>query len=221
MIVFEDVTKRYRTRRGEKRILERASFAFEPGHTDGILGCNGVVKATLIRLIAGAELPDSGHVRRRARVSFPLGFSGTFHPHLSGRQNAVFVARVYGEDVRRVVDFVADFSELDEYFDMPINTYSAGMSAKLAFGVSLAIDFDVYLIDEVTAVGDARFRRKCEAAFRERMARSDIILVSHNSYTIRAYCDVGAILTDGRLQFFPTIDEAMAAYKQAMDADDA
>ena len=221
MIHFENVAKRYRNGLGAKVILDGASFDFVEGHNVGILGANGAGKSTLIRMIAGSESPDAGTIRRAARVSFPLGFTGTFHPHLSGRQNATFMARVYGESVRRVIDFVADFAELGHYFDLPIETYSAGMNAKLAFGVSLAIDFDVYLIDEITAVGDARFREKCASAFRERMTRCDIVMVSHSSATIRAYCDVGAFLADGQLRFFDTIDEAMRAYQRQMGTVDA
>ncbi|MCI4677497.1 ABC transporter ATP-binding protein [Rhodoblastus acidophilus] len=221
MIVFDRVTKRYRAGREEKTILDRASFSFDAGHNYGILGGNGAGKSTLLRIIAGAEHPNSGWISRRARVSFPLGFSGTFHGHLSGRQNAAFLARIYGVDERRVADFVWDFAELGAYFDMPIQTYSSGMAAKLAFGVSLAIDFDVYLVDEVTEVGDARFRKKCAAAFMERMAKSDIIMVSHNSHTIKAYCDRGAVLNDGRLEFFDSIDEAMRVHRNILGASDA
>jgi capsular polysaccharide transport system ATP-binding protein len=213
MIIFQNVSKRYHAHRGEKCILAPTDCTFPSGHNVGILGGNGVGKSTLMRMIAGAEEPDTGRIRRSGRVSFPLGFSGTFHPYLTGRQNTTFVARVYGENIRKIVNFVADFAELDDYFDMPIHTYSAGMHARLAFALSLAIDFDVYLIDEVTAVGDIRFRQKCDTAFRERMARSDIIMVSQDNQTIRAYCDVGAVLADGRLQFFPTIEEAMQIYR--------
>lgn len=221
MIEFENVTKRYKTAQGVKTILDNASFTFPVGHNYGILGGNGAGKSTLLRVIAGAEHPNSGRVHRRVRVSFPLGFAGTFHGHLSGRQNAAFIARVYGADKEWVEDFVADFSELGGYFDMPLQTYSSGMMAKLAFGVSLAMDFDVYLVDEATEVGDARFRKKCAAAFRERIARSDIIMVSHNSHTIKAYCDRGAVLMDGRLEFFDSIDEAMKTYRRFLGANDA
>lgn len=221
MIWFDGVDKRYRSARSTTTILSNASFVFPAGHNVGILGGNGAGKSTLIRLIAGAEDPDRGNIRSEVRVSFPLGFSGTFHPNLSGRQNAVFLARAYGEDTSRVVDFVADFAELGPYLDMPINTYSSGMLAKLAFGASLAIDFDVYLIDEVTEVGDARFRQKCAAYFADRMTRSDIIMVSHSTHTIKAYCDMGAVLHDGQLDFYESVGDALHAYRNLMGAADA
>jgi capsular polysaccharide transport system ATP-binding protein len=212
MIWFDNVTKYYQTLHGPRAILNNSSFSFNMGHNYGILGANGVGKSTLLRMISGALPPNRGTITRKVRVSFPVGFSGTFHGHLSGRQNATFLARVYGEDVRRVTDFVFDFSELGTYFDMPIQTYSSGMIAKFAFGLSFAIDFDVYLVDEVTEVGDARFRAKCLAMFRDRMARSDIIMVSHNSHTIKAYCDRGAIMHNGNIEFFSSINEAMRVY---------
>ena len=221
MIDFEGVSKSYRTVGGRKTILKQVDFSFDVGHNYGILGGNGAGKSTLLRMIAGAEPPDRGRIQRHVRVSFPLGFTGTFHGHLSGRQNAVFLARVYGENVRRVTDFVWDFSELGNHFDMPIQTYSSGMMAKLAFGVSLAIDFEVYLVDEVTEVGDARFRHKAAEMFKDRAARSDIIMVSHNSHTIKAYCDRGAVLSSGRLELFDTIEGAMRAHQDIMGVHDA
>ncbi|MDQ1184626.1 ABC transporter ATP-binding protein [Agrobacterium larrymoorei] len=221
MILFENVSKSYRTSNSAKVVLDKATFSIPSGYNLGILGGNGAGKSTLLRLISGAEQPDRGRVARRARVSFPIGFGGTFHGHLTGKQNVLFVARVYGADASKVVEFVRDFSELGDYLNMPVNTYSSGMAAKLAFGMSLAIDFDIYLVDEVTEVGDARFRKKCADAFVERMKRSDIIMVSHNSQTIKAYCDRAAILSNGQLEFFESVDEAMAAHRRMMGASNA
>jgi capsular polysaccharide transport system ATP-binding protein len=135
---------------------------------------------------------------------------------LSGRENIAFLARLYGVDLREITGYVADFAELGEYFDMPVNTYSAGMRARLAFGACLAIDFDIYLIDEVTEIGDERFRRKCAAAFRDRLARSDIILVTHNSRTLRQYCDRGAILADGESRLYDDIGDALGDYRRLL-----
>ena len=212
MITLEGVSKVYRTRSGRRTVLDNVSATFEPGYNFGVLGVNGAGKSTLIRLIAGSEIPDCGIVRRYARVSFPLGFGGTFHGALSGRENVAFIARIYGAGTRGVLEYVADFSELGEYFHMPVNTYSAGMRARLAFAACLALDFDLYLIDEVTEVGDQRFRQKCAEAFRERMQRSDIILVTHNVHTLRQYCDRGAVLDNGELTLFDDIGTAIGRY---------
>src|SRR5215831_21131165 len=150
MIKLDRVSKVYRTRNGRKTVLDNVNVTFEPGHNFGILGVNGAGKSTLIRLLAGSELPNFGVIRRYSRVSFPLGFGGTFHGALSGRENVAFIARIYGARIRSTIDYVEAFCELGDYFPMPVNTYSAGMRARLAFGICLAIDFDVYLIDEVT-----------------------------------------------------------------------
>jgi capsular polysaccharide transport system ATP-binding protein len=212
MIALHRVCKSYRTRARRKTVLDNVNAVFDSGHNFGILGVNGAGKSTLIRLLAGSEPPDRGIVRRYARVSFPLGFGGTFHGALSGRENVAFIARIYGAAIGATIDYVEAFSELDEYFEMPVNTYSAGMRARLAFAACLAIDFDVYLIDEVTEIGDQRFRRKCADAFRERMSRSDIILVTHNVQTIRQYCDKGAVLADGELAVYDDIGTALGQY---------
>jgi capsular polysaccharide transport system ATP-binding protein len=216
VIALEGVAKAYPTGAGRRIVLDNATVAFAAGHNFGILGANGSGKSTLIRLLAGSEMPDRGNIRRHARISFPLGFGGTFHGALSGRENVAFIARIYGAGLKPTIRFVEEFAELDEYFDMPVNTYSAGMRARLAFGACLAIDFDVYLIDEVTEIGDERFRRRCAAAFRERLRRSDIILATHNSHTIRQYCDRGAILAGGRLQLFDDVASAFERYRRML-----
>ena len=218
MIALQDVDKSYRTLQGRRVILDGVNAIFPTGRRIGVLGANGAGKSTLIRLLAGVEAPNSGHIRRQGRVSFPLGFGGTFHPSLSGRENVRFLARLYGAPMRQVLDFVADFAELGQYMDMKVETYSSGMRAKLAFGACLAIDFDVFLIDEVTAVGDARFQARCQAAFDARMRTADMILVSHSLPTIRAYCDSGAILAGGRLSMFGAVEDAIGAHTQAMRA---
>jgi capsular polysaccharide transport system ATP-binding protein len=218
MIALDSVSKAYRTESGRRVVLDNANAEFPSGCNVGVLGVNGAGKSTLIRLLAGSEMPDRGSIRRDGRVSFPLGYAGTFHGTLSGRENVAFIARVYGADVRRTISYVFEFSEVEDYFDMPVNTYSAGMRARLAFGVSLAIDFDTYLIDEVTEIGDERFRRKCATAFRERMQRSDIVLVTHNSRTIRQYCDRAAILADGELRLFDDVGDALDSYHRMSGA---
>jgi capsular polysaccharide transport system ATP-binding protein len=215
MIALDSVSKSYRTRQGGRRtVLDDVSATFPDGHNFGVLGVNGAGKSTLIRLLAGSEMPDRGRIRRNGRVSFPLGYGGSFHGALSGRENVAFIARVYGAALQETIDYVVDFAELDDYFDMPVNTYSAGMRARLAFGACLAIDFDIYLIDEVTETGDERFRRKCARAFRERMQRSDIVLVTHNDRTIRQYCDRAAVLADGELRVYDDVADALADYRR-------
>jgi capsular polysaccharide transport system ATP-binding protein len=216
MIGLAGVSKVYPTAAGRKVVLDDVTAVFAAGHNVGILGANGTGKSTLIRLLAGSEMPDRGRVRRDVRVSFPLGFGGTFHPALSGRENVAFLARVYGAAVRPTIRFVAEFAELGEYLDMPVHSYSAGMRARLAFGACLAIDFDVFLVDEVTEIGDERFRRRCAAAFRERLRRSDIILATHNAQTIRQYCDRAAILANGTLRLFDDVASALAEYRRML-----
>lgn len=222
MVILDGVTKTYRTTGGGRRaVLRDATIAFPAGLKVGVLGPNGAGKSTLLRLIAGTEPTDQGRIHRHGRVSFPLGFTGTFHPDLSGRENLQFLARIYGLDARAMVDSVADFAELDSYMDAPIAQYSSGMLAKLAFGASLAIDFDVYLVDELTEVGDARFRARSVTAFRDRLRHASLILVSHNSQTIRSLCDCCAILWNGTLTAFDTVDEALDRYAELMGVADA
>ena len=216
MIALDGVSKSYRTPGGRRVVLDNVTVGFSAGHNFGILGANGSGKSTLLRLLAGTELPDRGVIRREARVSFPLGFGGTFHGALTGRENVRFIARVYGAAVRAVTRYVDEFAELGAYFDMPVNTYSAGMRARLAFAACLAVEFEVYLIDEVTEIGDERFRRKCAAAFRERLARSDIILVTHNRHTIRQYCDRGAVLAGGALTLCDDATSALDRYRHVL-----
>jgi capsular polysaccharide transport system ATP-binding protein len=214
MIQLDQVFKFYRTDRHTKIVLDHVTAGFQSGRSYGLLGVNGAGKSTTLRLISGVELPNSGRIRRTVRVSWPLGFASGFHPLMSGRENVKFVARAYGEDVRRVLLFVEDFSELGDYIDVPVRTYSSGMMARLAFGLSMAIEFECYLIDEITAVGDARFQARCAAAFDKRRANSDLIVVSHSMQTIRDYCDKGAVLVDGQLIMFDSVDKAIELYNR-------
>ncbi|HEX8076611.1 MAG TPA: ABC transporter ATP-binding protein [Chthoniobacterales bacterium] len=214
MIRLDNVFKYYRTHGHTKVVLDHISMDFMAGRSYGILGINGAGKSTLMRVLGGTELANSGRIKRSVRVSWPLGFSGGLHPKLTGRENVQFVARIFGEDLRKTIDFVEDFAEVGAYFDAPISTYSSGMMARLAFGVSMAIDFECYLIDEVTAVGDARFAARCKAEFEKRKSRSDIIMVSHSMQTIQEYCNRGLVLAGGRLYEFRSIDEAIELYKK-------
>jgi capsular polysaccharide transport system ATP-binding protein len=214
MIQFVNVLKFYKTRQHLKTVLNGVSTVFERGHSYGLLGVNGAGKSTLLRVAAGSELPNAGRVIRTARVSWPLGFAGGFFPELSGRENVKVVARMYGEAIDRVCDFVEDFSELGDYLDVPFITYSTGMQARLAFGLSMAIEFDCYLIDEITSVGDVRFQKRCEDAFAHRRKNADLIMASHSMSTIKSYCSRGAVLVDGHLLMFDEVDKAIEVYNR-------
>ncbi len=213
MIELHHVTKTYPTRVGETVVLNDITACFPARTNVGVLGLNGAGKSTLLRILSRTEQPDAGQVHHFGRVSWPIGFSGGFNGSLSGAENCQFVARVYGADEDEVLAFSMDFADLGPYFEMPVRTYSSGMRARLAFALSMAIDFDVYLVDEVTAVGDRRFQDKCRSAFEERSDRSSIILVSHSLATVRSYCKECAVLYDGRLRHFDSVDEAAAVYE--------
>ncbi len=214
MIQLSQVLKYYKTGHHRKTVLNHVSTVFESGQSYGLMGVNGAGKSTTLRLLAGTELPNSGRVRRSVRVSWPLGFAGGFHPQMTGRENIHFVARVYGEDVRQVGRFVEEFSEIGDYIEAPVRTYSSGMTARLAFGLSMAIQFDCYLVDEITSVGDARFSARCEEAFKRRRENTDMIVVSHSMQTVKSYCNKGAVLVDGRLMMFDDVDQAIDMYNK-------
>ena len=213
MLVFDRVTKSYKLNGVRKVILSDFSFEFPKKRNIGIMGKNGVGKSTMMRLMAGIDPPDHGHVYRTSRVSWPLGFAGGFNGSMTGIENIRFVSRIYGQDTERVTEYVTEFAELGPSLRLPIKTYSSGMKARLAFGLSMAIDFDVYLIDEITAVGDENFKRKSQAVFKGKLADSQIIMVSHSANTIRAYCDCGLLLDGGSVTFFDNVVDLVEAYK--------
>ena len=213
MIEVHNLSKAYPLKHGMNQVLDDISITFPTGENIGILGRNGAGKSTLLRILANIEQPDSGDVIRHQRVSWPIGFSGGFNGSLTGAENSRFVARIYGADVDEISKYTWEFSELKDYFFMPLRTYSTGMRARLAFSLSMAIDFSVYLIDEVTAVGDKPFQQKCRDAFAERRQRSSVILVSHNLNTVKQYCDKCAVLVDGTLQMFDTVNAAAEVYE--------
>ncbi len=193
-------------------MLDHVSAKFDPGYNYAILGINGAGKSTLMKVIAGTELPNSGRVKRSVRVSWPLGFAGGLHPFLTGRENVAFVARAYGQNVRRVIDYVEEFAEVGSYIDAPVKTYSSGMIQRVAFGLSMAIDFDCYLVDEVMSVGDARFQKRCHEEFQKRRNHSDIIMISHSMPTLLEYCSRALVLAHGKLHVFNTVDHAIELY---------
>lgn len=218
MIELRHVTKIYRTTLGTNVVLDDICTRFPPTESIGILGRNGAGKSTLLRIIGGAEMPTSGEVIRRGRVSWPIGFGGGFNGSLTGEENCRFVARIYDEDVDYVVDYTRDFAEIGDYFFMPMRTYSSGMRARLAFGLSMAIDFDAYLVDEVTAVGDAAFRAKCAEAFAERQRRATLIMVSHDMNTILEYCRRCCLMNRGVLTMYDSVEDAVDAYDRELAA---
>lgn len=213
MIELTSICKSYRTSAGKRVVLDNVNIRFPVGKNVGILGLNGAGKSTLIRIIGDAEPPDSGHISRVGRVSWPLGYTGGFQSTMTARENAMFVARIYGEDPEYIVQFTQEFSELGDYFDVPLRSYSAGMRGRFAFSVSLACDFDYYLVDEALETGDARYKEKFRRAFEERSANSSVILVSHNEQTIRRNCDMAAILQDGKLVMYDNLKEALHEYQ--------
>jgi capsular polysaccharide transport system ATP-binding protein len=214
MIEIRDVTKIYVTDGHKKIVLDHASTTIDTAWSYGIFGPNGAGKSTTLRLIAGTELPNSGEIKKKVRTSWPLGFSGGFHPMMTGRENICFVARVYGANVRAVIDFVEYFADLGHHLDLPVKTYSSGMQARLGFGMSMAIEFDCYLVDEVTAVGDSRFQLRCAAALADRRSRSTIIMVSHDVGTIKRYCERGLVLHRGQFLHFSDVDDAVTFYRK-------
>ncbi len=218
MIELQNITKMYRTLAGPNIVIDDVSIKFPRNKSMGILGRNGAGKSTLLRIIGGAELPDKGRVIRRGRISWPIGFGGGFNGSLSGEENCRFVSRIYSQDVDRIVDETREFAEIGNYFYEPVRTYSSGMRARLAFGLSMAIDFEVYLVDEVTAVGDKLFRRKCRNAFADRQERASLIMVSHSIETLRDYCKQCAVLEHGKMTVFDTVDEASEAYDEVLAA---
>jgi capsular polysaccharide transport system ATP-binding protein len=212
MIEIENVVKEYQTRSGPVRVLNNVNLTVRAGQQLGILGRNGAGKSTIIRLISGTEMPTAGTVRRSMSVSWPLAFGGAFQGTLTGYDNLRFICRVYGIDPTDCIDFVEDFSELGIYLREPIRSYSSGMRARLAFAISMTVNFDCYLIDEIIAVGDARFHAKCMTELFEKRADRAKIIVSHDSGYIRQHCDNAAVLSGGELTYFDDLDEAFAYY---------
>jgi capsular polysaccharide transport system ATP-binding protein len=217
MIVLQNLTKTFIMRGQRKTVLDNVNAVFPSRTAVGLLGRNGAGKSTLLDMIAGVALPTSGQILTDGRISFPVGFAGSFHPDLTGAQNIRFVARIYGVDTDALIDFVRDFAELGGHFYLPIRSYSSGMKSRLAFGVSMGLRFDTYLIDEVTAVGDASFKAKSRAVFMDRMKRSGAIFVSHSINQMREMCTAGAVLDRGKLTYFDDIEEAIEEHVRLMD----
>lgn len=212
MIRMASVNKVYPTRSGPVPVLRDIDLTIRNGERVGILGRNGAGKSTLIRLMSGAELPTSGFVDRRMSVSWPLAFGGAFQGSLTGYDNLRFICRIYGVDPENKLAFVEDFSELGIYLREPVKTYSSGMRARLAFAISMVIEFDCFLIDEIIAVGDARFHQKCHHELFERRGDRAMIIVSHDAGYIREHCTRAAVLLNGRLHHKDSLDAAFTFY---------
>lgn len=216
MIRLENIAKTYRTPSGLHKVFDGLSLEIPTGAGLAILGRNGAGKTTLINIIGGAETVDRGRLVTDASISWPVGLAGGFQPSLTGKDNVKFVARLYADrdEIPAIVQRVRDFAEIGEYFDMPTRTYSAGMRARIGFGLSMAFDFDYYLIDEVTAVGDPQFRKKCDLALQEKKDRgAGFIVVSHAMDIVRRFCNQAIVLTPQGLFQFDDIEAAIKLYQ--------
>jgi len=209
MIHLDRVSKIFSLNGRRKVVADTIDVVFPTGAVIGLLGRNGAGKTTLMNLIAGNLEPTSGQILYDGTISYPVGFAGSFHGDLTGAQNARFVARIYGIDTESLLDFVQDFAELGPHFHLPVRSYSAGMKSRLAFGISMGIPFDFYLIDEVTSVGDAAFREKSRAVFLDRMNRAGALFCSHSMPMVKELCDMGAVLEAGKLTLYDDVEEAV------------
>lgn len=219
MIIAEDVYKRYRTDHGPgKWILEGVNFVIPPQLNVGLVGRNGAGKSTLLRILGGVDRPTRGKVQRHCRVSWPMGFGGGLQGSLTGRQNTKFVCRIHGyaHSIPEKIEFVQDFAEIGDGFDEPVKTYSSGMKARLQFALSLAFQFDVYISDEITSVGDAAFKKKAQDAFRNLVGKSSIIMVSHGEGTLREFCQAGIWIDRGQAYWFDNVGDALDAYRGSL-----
>jgi capsular polysaccharide transport system ATP-binding protein len=216
MLAIEHVSKVYSTRQGRREVLHDINLRLGHGENIGILGRNGAGKSTLIRMISGAERPTSGRIVRGMRVSWPLAFGGAFQTHLTGLDNLKFVCRIYGVDYRPIIPFVEEFTELGIYFREPVMHYSNGMLTRLAFALSMAIEFDCFLIDEAMVVGDVRFHERCHIELFQKRKDRAFVLVTHEAHVIKLYCKNACVLHEGRLLSFPNVDAAYDFYQATM-----
>lgn len=216
MIRFENLTKSFRVAGQRRIVIDDLTLTLPSGKSLALLGRNGAGKSTLMQIIAGNMHADRGRVISDGTISWPVGFAGSFHPELTGAQNTRFIARVYGVDTAELTDFVRGFADLGPHFNMPVRTYSSGMRSRFTFGLSMGIEFDTYLVDEVTAAGDAAFRNKSKQLFAARMQRSGAIMVNHNLGELREYCDAALVLEHGHLRYFRDLDEAIALHHDNM-----
>jgi capsular polysaccharide transport system ATP-binding protein len=216
MIILDRITKSYPLIHGRHYVFRDLSFTFPENSSIAILGPNGAGKSTLMRILGGIDTPDSGRVITDKTISWPLGLSGGFQGSLSARDNVKFVCRVYGytgEALQAKVRFVEEFAEIGKYFDQPMKSFSSGMRSRVGFGLSMAFDFDYYLIDEAGAVGDPKFKEKSKAMYDEKKKSANVILVTHNMVEVRELCDYAIIVKNGTAQVFDDIEEAIVHYQ--------
>ena len=214
MITLQNLTKYYPSKLGNQYIFDNINFDIPAEHNIGILGANGAGKSTLFRLIAGSEFPNSGSVNTDLNISWPVALMSGIHPHMTGRENTRFIGKINGvADLPAYEKRVQEFAELGQKYDLPVRFYSSGMRPRLAFACSIAIDFDVYLIDEVTSVGDAKFRKKAKEALVEKSKNACVIMVSHEMDEIRQFCDSTIVLDKGNLTFYNDLETGIEAYR--------
>ena len=216
MIELQHVRKQFVLNGTVKIVARDISFVFPTGECVGLLGRNGAGKSSLLGMIAGTLLPDSGQICSSGTISWPVGFSGSFHGEMTGAQNAKFVARIYGADADSLIEFFRDFAGLGQHLQLPVRTYSSGMRSRLAFGISMALPFDTYLIDEVTAAGDAAFTAKSSAILKDRLRNASAIIVSHSMPLLENMCSSGVVLEDGRLFYYARIQRAIEHHEHLM-----
>ncbi|MGB0467921.1 MAG: ABC transporter ATP-binding protein [Pontibacterium sp.] len=214
MINIKNLYKRYHNHHGSEWVLKDVNLTIPKGISVGLIGRNGAGKSTLLRMIGGMDMPDRGEIIRECNVSWPIGLTGGFQGSMTGRQNVKFVARIHsaGKEVNEIIRRVETFSEIGKAFDEPVKTYSTGMRARLAFGLSLAFDFDVYLSDEATSVGDQIFRKKASLAFKDKVGQASLIMVSHSEGILRDLCQAGILLDEGLAYWYDDIEDALSAY---------
>lgn len=215
MFELRNVTKSYLTPNGRRYVFRNLSLAIPPGKNIGLIGRNGAGKSTLMRLLGGADVPDSGTIITDRSISWPVGLTGGFQGSMTGRDNIKFVCRIYGatgDAMREKIRYVQEFAEIGDWIDEPIKTYSSGMRSRVAFGLSMAFDFDYYLIDEVMSVGDAQFKRKCNEVFQEKLQKSNVVLVTHTMSEVEKLCDVVLLVRNGEIQVYDDVSEGIKAY---------
>ena len=220
MIEVKNLTKSYVFKGERITIFKDISFTINKGESVALLGRNGAGKSTLLRILGGIDIQDSGTIKTDCSISWPVGLIGGFQGSLTGRENVVFVSKIFAnnnyEEIMKKVEYVEKFAELGIYYDGPFKTYSNGMRSRVTFGLSMAFDFDVYLIDEVTSAGDEKFRNKSKVLLKEKLVKSDFIMVDHNLYGLKFHCNRALLLNKGKIYEYQSLDEGIRAHKLAM-----